>query len=134
MDVNFKHGLKTNLPTATSPGTLYITSDTGEAYVDFEDSRTQIFDSTKFPVEGGNMEGDINMQMHKVYNISEPENIVNDLYLTNIYVVPQQPNYTYYEGSVAVNNQAGNVGINICNLNNNPQTVSSSSITLISNT
>lgn len=74
MDVNFKHGLKTNLPKATSPGTLYITSDTGEAYVDFEDSRTQILDSTKFPIEGGNMEGDINMQMHKVYNISEPEN------------------------------------------------------------
>ena len=42
-DVKFKRGLSTTLPETKVPGTVYITTDTGEMFVDDSDSsRIQI--------------------------------------------------------------------------------------------
>lgn len=71
--VLFKKGLASSIPEQKDPGSIIIATDTGEMYLDDTSSiRIQIKDSTKLPLSGGTMTGNIDIDNHKIVNVPTP--------------------------------------------------------------
>ena len=58
--IDFRRGLSSTIPSEIIPGTILIETDTGNMYIDdTETSRVQIKDSTKLPLTGGVVSGNL---------------------------------------------------------------------------
>lgn len=60
--LKFKKGLHTRIPSQKEAGSVLFETDTGNMFVDTSDSeRVQVKDSTKLPLTGGTVSGDLNV-------------------------------------------------------------------------
>lgn len=72
--IKFSKGLSSAMgKVAKNPGQLLLQTDTGNLFVDLSStSRLQVKDSTKLPLSGGTMTGDINMGSKKITSLATP--------------------------------------------------------------
>lgn len=72
-DVTFRRGPAATMPTNIVPGTLLVQTDTHDVFLDdTTTSRIQLGDSTKLPLTGGTLTGDLNLSGHRLTNIATP--------------------------------------------------------------
>lgn len=72
-DVVFRRGPASTMPSNLVPGTLLVQTDTHDVFLDdTATSRIQLGDSTKLPLTGGTLTGNLNLGGHRLYNIATP--------------------------------------------------------------
>lgn len=72
-DVVFRRGPAATMPSNIVPGTLLVQTDTHDVFLDdTTTSRIQLGDSTKLPLTGGTLKGNLNLGGYRLYNIATP--------------------------------------------------------------
>lgn len=92
-NVQLKKGLSSNLPSTYTPGDILFETDTGNMYVDVTSTenssqRVQVKDNTKLPLTGGTLTGNLNLNNHKIINLSTPTlntDATNKSYVDGLY-------------------------------------------------
>ena len=92
-NVQLKKGPSSNLPSTYTPGDILFETDTGNMYVDVTSTenssqRVQVKDNTKLPLTGGTLTGNLNLNNHKIINLSTPTlntDATNKSYVDGLY-------------------------------------------------
>ena len=79
--VVFSRGLSTTMPSTITPGMFLVQTDTGAMFLDdTASSRIQILDTTKLPLSGGTLTGNLLMSDNRIYFGDSATNTVPNIY------------------------------------------------------